>query len=243
VNRSRRQSEKVTTDLGTGHLQHRSAARSDNPVRICAPSLLHSSLQVQRSGIAGTSSGGIARSTTYRSTHIEIADDLPTDAVRLPPERAGEPPIPRLQFETLAEHPHRSTPDDVIFAVHADRAGIPQPECDEAWRRFFRKGQPCLPTSPLVRRNEWGIHHLTGRRASRWCQGNPSGMSGSPWRRPSIASWPCGRKKASGSSAPSCPHGRPAGRTRRGTLVAADRHDVPDASFAAPLAGDAARWR
>ncbi len=98
-------------------------------------------------------------STNYRNTLIEIADDSPTDVARLPPERAGEPTIARLQFEMLAEHPYRYTSDDVIFTIYADRAGSPQPDRDEARQRFFGNGQPCLRTSPLARRYGWGIHH------------------------------------------------------------------------------------
>ena len=49
--------------------------------------------------------------------------------------------------------------DEVIFTVHADRAGIP--DADRATERetFFSRGQACLRTSPLAKRFGCGIHH------------------------------------------------------------------------------------
>ncbi|HYH11076.1 MAG TPA: DUF6157 family protein [Thermomicrobiales bacterium] len=97
--------------------------------------------------------------TNYRSTLIEIAEDSPTTTAEVPPERASGPTLARRQFEMLVEHPYRYTSDDLIFAVHADKNGIPEADRPVERERFFSKGQPCLRTSPLARRYGWGIHH------------------------------------------------------------------------------------
>lgn len=98
------------------------------------------------------------KTTNYHNTLIEIADDSPTGAAVIPPERK-QSTVARRQFEILAEAPYRYTSDDVIFAVHANRAGIPEEDLPAARERFFSKGQPCLRASPLARHYGWGIHH------------------------------------------------------------------------------------
>lgn len=98
--------------------------------------------------------------TNYRNTFIEIAEDSPTGAAEIPPQREGKPPtIANLHFELVADAPYRHTSDDVIFATHATRKDIPDADRAAARDQFFSKGQACLRTSPLAKRYGWGIHH------------------------------------------------------------------------------------
>lgn len=112
------------------------------------------------------------KTTNYVDTLIEIAEDCPAGSAVIPPERSS-PTIARRQFELLAEDPYRHTSDDVIFTVHADRAGIPEADRPAARERFFAKGQPCLRTSPLARRYGWGIHHDAEGRVALVPAGSP----------------------------------------------------------------------
>ena len=98
-------------------------------------------------------------STNYFNALIEIAEDCPVSAGKVPPVRGNKKSVANLQFEMLHEHPpYTFTSDDVLFTVFAKRKGIPQ----EAWEAereiFFSKGQPCFRASPLTKRYGWGIH-------------------------------------------------------------------------------------
>ena len=64
----------------------------------------------------------------------------------------------RLQYEMLADAPYRFTSDEVVFGVHAARAGVPAADMDAARAAFFSKGQPCLRSSPLAKAYGWGFH-------------------------------------------------------------------------------------
>ena len=96
--------------------------------------------------------------TNYFNTLIEVADDCPVSETAAPPAREAKPTVASLQYELISTAPHRYTSDDVIFTVHADRAGIPEPDRAAERERFFAKGQPCLRSSPLAKRYGWGIH-------------------------------------------------------------------------------------
>ncbi len=96
--------------------------------------------------------------TNYQSTFIEIADDCPVSVAVPPTDKGEKKTVAIMQFEMLAEAPYQYTSDDVVFTVHADRAGIPDSERVEAREQFFSKGQACLRTSPLAKRFGWGIH-------------------------------------------------------------------------------------
>lgn len=100
------------------------------------------------------------KTTNYRNTFIEIAEDCPTGSARVPPRREGRSPtVARLHFDLVAEAPYQHTSDDVIFTTHATRAGIPDADLAAERERFFTKGQACLRASPLAKRYGWGIHH------------------------------------------------------------------------------------
>jgi hypothetical protein len=96
--------------------------------------------------------------TNYFDTFIEIAEDCPVSIAQAPPEKGDKKTVANLQFEMISASPYRFTSDDVIFTVHADRAGIPVTERDAERERFFSKGQACLRASPLAKHYGWGIH-------------------------------------------------------------------------------------
>lgn len=97
--------------------------------------------------------------TDYTDTFIAVAEDCPADGAEEPPFDADKPTVAALQYAMLAAHPYRHTSDDVIFAVHAQRAGIAEADRPAAREAFFSKGQPCLRASPLGKRYGWGTHH------------------------------------------------------------------------------------
>jgi hypothetical protein len=100
------------------------------------------------------------KTTNYHNTFIEVAEDCSTGTAEVPPHREGKPvTVARLHFDLVAEMPYRHTSDDVIFATHAARNGIPDADLAAERERFFAKGQPCLRASPLAKRYGWGIHH------------------------------------------------------------------------------------
>lgn len=97
--------------------------------------------------------------TDYRGTFIAVAEDCPVQGAEEPPIGAKGPTIASLQYELIAQHPYEFTSDDVLFAVHAMRQGIPEEAQAEAREAFFAKPQACLRSSPLGKRYGWGIHH------------------------------------------------------------------------------------
>ncbi|MDO9398319.1 MAG: DUF6157 family protein [Herbiconiux sp.] len=97
--------------------------------------------------------------TDYFDTFIGVAPDSPAVAPTPPPLNPEKPTVAALQFELIAEHPYELTSDDVIFTVHATRAGIAPGDLEAERERFFAKGQPCLRASPLGKRYGWGTHH------------------------------------------------------------------------------------
>lgn len=97
-------------------------------------------------------------STNYRSTFIQVAEDCPVSAAEVPQPRGGEPTVAGLQHELITEHPHELTSDDVLFAVHAQRSGLPDSDRESARAAFFAEARACLRASPLGKRHGWGIH-------------------------------------------------------------------------------------
>jgi hypothetical protein len=96
-------------------------------------------------------------STNYRETFIAVSPDSTVERAKVP-DKAGS--VAQLQWRMISADPYRFTSDDVLFAVHAERNGIPPAEHSAAARAsFFSRGQPCLRSSPLVKSHGWGIHH------------------------------------------------------------------------------------
>jgi hypothetical protein len=96
--------------------------------------------------------------TDYFDTFIAVAPDCRVAVAEVPPV-AVKPSVAALQFELIAEHPYELTSDDILFTVHAQRAGIADADLEAERERFFSKGQPCLRASPLGKRYGWGTHH------------------------------------------------------------------------------------
>jgi len=96
--------------------------------------------------------------TNYFNTLIEIAEDCPTDAGKVPPRKGDQQTIASLQFALVYDHPYEYTSDDVLFRVFAQRNGIAEAEWATARAAFFAKGQPCFRASPLPKSYGWGVH-------------------------------------------------------------------------------------
>jgi hypothetical protein len=96
-------------------------------------------------------------STNTTSAFIEVAEDCAVELGTVPPERTPAT-VARLQYEMLADAPYRFTSDEVVFGVHAARAGVSAADMDAARATFFSKGQPCLRSSPLPKTYGWGFH-------------------------------------------------------------------------------------
>ncbi len=95
-------------------------------------------------------------STNYANTFVATAPDCP--AMRSEPP--GKPDtIAGLQYALLRDRPYALTSDDLLFEVHARRAGLGEAERDRERAAFFAKPQACLRASPLVKRHGFGIHH------------------------------------------------------------------------------------
>ena len=100
--------------------------------------------------------------TNVLNTFIRVAEDCPARTGEEPPLRAGNPTVPRLQFEMIAQAPYKYTSDDVVFATSAPGrqlgAKANKKERDLARSEFFSKGQACMRGSGLGKRYGWGIH-------------------------------------------------------------------------------------
>lgn len=98
-------------------------------------------------------------STNYSDTFIIIAPDSSATQAIVPPFKEDKPSVAWRTWQMIAQNPYKFTSDDVIFAVYADRNGIPEEERAAARALFFSKGQACLRASDLCKKYGWGIHH------------------------------------------------------------------------------------
>lgn len=94
--------------------------------------------------------------TNYRNAFISVSPDT-TARAGIIPGKAGS--VADLQYRMISAAPYMHTSDDVIFTVHADRAGLSEGERPAARAVYFSKGQACLRASPLVKSFGWGVHH------------------------------------------------------------------------------------
>ncbi|WP_150306547.1 DUF6157 family protein [Planctomonas psychrotolerans] len=120
--------------------------------------------------------------TNYVNTFITVAPDCPVDAPAIPPASAAKPSVAAMQYELLSERPYELTSDELLFTVHAIRAGIADAELNEERTRFLAKSQACLRASPLGKRYGWGTHHDEQGRVAVYGVGTPEyeRLSGSP---------------------------------------------------------------
>lgn len=103
--------------------------------------------------------GSDRHTTNYFSTFIEVAEDCPVTVGEAPAAKADAKTIATMHYELIAGHPYEFTSDEVLFEIHAERAGIPPEDREAAREQFFSKGQACLRSSPLGKRYGWGTHH------------------------------------------------------------------------------------
>lgn len=95
--------------------------------------------------------------TNDSNAFIAVAEDCPAEVGTPPPERTPAT-VARLQYDMVVDAPYRFTSDELLFAVHALRSGVPETRRDAARAAFFAKGQPCLRSSPLAKTYGWGFH-------------------------------------------------------------------------------------
>jgi hypothetical protein len=96
--------------------------------------------------------------TNYTNTLIEIAEDSPVSASVIPMVKNDKKTIAHYQYEKLSKHPLKYTSDELLFDIFVERNDISPSELEEK-QKFFSKGQACLRTSPLAKKNGFGIFH------------------------------------------------------------------------------------
>ncbi len=97
--------------------------------------------------------------TNYTNTLIEIEEDSPVSASVISVVKNDKKTIANYQYEKLSKHPLKYTSDELLFEIFAERNEISPSELEEEQQKFFSKGQPCLRTSPLAKKNGFGIFH------------------------------------------------------------------------------------
>lgn len=102
--------------------------------------------------------GALTRSVRVFRKPIAVADDSTATIGTVPTRKPDNPSVASRTFEMIWRHPYRYTSGDVIFAVFAERHGIPEEERAAAREEFYSRGQPCLRSSDLGKRYGWGIH-------------------------------------------------------------------------------------
>lgn len=115
---------------------------------------------------------GRLHTTNYTRTFITVSEDSGAAAGTVPPARAT-PSVAALTYGRIAAAPYRWTSDDVLFAVHAERAGIPDGERDQARAAYFSVGRACLRSSPLGKTYGWGVHADEEGRVALYGVGTP----------------------------------------------------------------------
>lgn len=92
-------------------------------------------------------------STNYHNTFIEVAADCPAQQAEIPPSREPKSAA-QIEYKMLVQSPYKYTSDDVLYAAYGKNKNISRNE-------FFSKEQPCMRSSPLVKRCGWGVHSNT----------------------------------------------------------------------------------
>ena len=98
------------------------------------------------------------RTTNYFDTFIAVSDDCPANAGEMPPAKGNARTAASIQYEMVSKHPYRYSSDDVLFQCFAQRHALKGAAIEKERAAFFSKGQPCLRSSPLVKRYGWGVH-------------------------------------------------------------------------------------
>ncbi len=95
----------------------------------------------------------------YTNTLIETAEDSPVTSSVIPVVKNDKKTIANYQYEKLSKHPLKYTSDELLFEIFAERNDISSSELEEEKENYFSKGQACLRTSPLDKKNGFGIFH------------------------------------------------------------------------------------
>ena len=99
------------------------------------------------------------KTTNYIETFISVSEDSPVKKAEIPPSlKGGKKTIAGIQYDLIKNYPYQYTSDDVLFAVYTQKNDTSKNEAQAEREKFFSKGQPCLRSSPLVKRYGWGIH-------------------------------------------------------------------------------------
>jgi hypothetical protein len=93
--------------------------------------------------------------TNYVDAFISISPDSSASESTEP--KAGT--VAAAHLRLLREKPYGYTSDELLFTVHAERAGIAESDQQQAWQEFRAKPTACLRASALVRSYGWGLHH------------------------------------------------------------------------------------
>jgi len=96
----------------------------------------------------------VLHTTNYHSTFISIAPDSTAQAGMVPPKPDS---IAGRQYALLHDRPYALTSDDLLYAVHVAKNGLP--DTAETRVEYFSKPKACLRVSPLPKQFGWGIHH------------------------------------------------------------------------------------
>jgi hypothetical protein len=94
----------------------------------------------------------------YECTLIAVAPDCPVDRGTVPPSTPEKPTVAAELYRLISQHPYELTSEDVLWAVHADKHGIPEADRERARHEYFSVGRACLRASPLGKRYGWGVH-------------------------------------------------------------------------------------
>ena len=97
--------------------------------------------------------------TNYTNTLLEIAEDSPVSKAVIPVVKNEKKTIANYQFEKLSKKPLKYTSDELLFEIFAERNDISSSELEQEKQNYFSKGQACLRTSPLAKKNGFGIFH------------------------------------------------------------------------------------
>lgn len=97
--------------------------------------------------------------TNYCNAFVEIAPDSLASKGEIPPLKGDKKTVATIQFEMISKNPYQFTSDDVVFRVFAEKNDLTESEYEEARKKFFAKGQPCLRASALTKKYGWGIHY------------------------------------------------------------------------------------
>ena len=97
--------------------------------------------------------------TNYTSTLIEIAEDSPVSKALIQVVKNEKKTVANYQFDKLSKKPLKYISDELLFEIFAERNDISSSELEQEKQNYFSKGQACLRTSPLAKKNGFGIFH------------------------------------------------------------------------------------